>query len=106
MCVLPPTPAELLGSVGELIYAVKMPDGIIKIGHTTNLYARMSKLGVGVDVASLLAVRVGGTHADEQAIHAALRGHTVRGREWYHPCPVVLALVEQMRTDMRERLAA
>ena len=91
------TAARALSQMGELIYAVRMPDGVIKIGHTANLENRLRELGArGVQV---LAFKYG-SRADEQAVHASLAAHCARAIEWYHPHPEVLAVVNGWRAQL------
>lgn len=78
------------------IYAARCPDGIIKIGYSTNLAQRISQLVPKVD---LIGFQFGDYFA-EQAIHAGLVAHRARGREWYHPVPEVLSVVNGMRADL------
>ena len=88
-----------LGALGPSVYAVKMPGGIVKIGYTTNPANRIQSLGLGAK--SLLAMLFNGTLADEQAIHARLEGHAVKGHEWYSDTdPDVIAVVNEMRATM------
>lgn len=82
----------LVGDAPSVIYAVRMPDGIIKIGCTTNLVRRR----YGYYDAEILAFRPGDL-AEEKAIHASLAEHLVRGREWYKPVPAVLDVVNDLR---------
>ena len=90
---------ELLSALGSAVYAVKVPDGLIKIGYTSNPRNRIQSLGIGTS--AMLALILNGTLADERAIHARLRGHAVKGREWYSDTdPAVLAVVDEMRAEM------
>ena len=86
-----------LNDLGQCVYAVRTPDGYIKIGWTRSLGNRISGLG-GVD--ALIGIRVGGTYAEEQALHRSLSGHAVKGREWYAETPTVIAVVNDMCADM------
>ncbi len=79
----------------SVVYAVQFPDGIIKIGCTGDLATRLSAFQA--DKGALLGFRFG-EYEDEQALHASLKAHVARGREWYHPAPEVLAVVNDMRT--------
>lgn len=91
-----PVPARtLLNSLGSVLYAVRLPDGLIKIGYTTNLNNRLLKL----KSQKLLAFRFG-DRADETAVHQSLSSHCARGREYYHPAPDVLAVVNRWRVDL------
>ena len=79
---------------GLILYAVRCPDGVIKIGATGDVARRLKH----IDHAEILALRYG-TRADELAIHHSLKAHRHHGREWYHPTPEVLAVVNDMRDD-------
>ena len=93
------TGKAFLTALGPAVYAVKMPGGIIKIGYTSNPANRVQSLGLGSK--ALLAMILNGTLADEQAIHARLSGHAVKGREWYSATdPDVIAVVNDMRATM------
>jgi hypothetical protein len=76
------------------VYAVRFPDGIIKIGCSTNLAQRFNQYRV--DKGELLGF-MPGDYALEQEIHQTLRDDRARGREWYHPTPGVIAIVNEMR---------
>lgn len=79
--------------LGPVIYAARHDD-MIKIGWTSNLSNRLSKLG-GVN--SLLAWQPG-TLDDEQALHRSLTGHAIHGLEWYRLDDLtVLDVINQMR---------
>lgn len=86
---------ELHGT--ELVYAVRLPDGIIKIGWTKDFNARRRAFTSDYD--AILAV-MPGTFDDEQAIHARLAQHVARGREYYHPHAEVLACVNELRSKV------
>lgn len=92
--------SRTLNSLGPVVYAIRTPDGLIKIGFTKRLAVRASALA-GLD--KLLAIRLGATFDDEQAIHASLDGLAVRGREYYPPAPEVLAVVNEMRADLHQQ---
>lgn len=81
--------------VGPVLYAVRVGE-MIKIGFTRSLHSRMKKYG---SFQNLLALKPG-TLADENALHASLREHRARGREYYHPAPEVLTVVNEWRTAL------
>jgi hypothetical protein len=81
----------------ELLYAVRTRDGLIKIGFTTDLVNRMQ--GIEGGVTEVLAFKPGG-RADELKIHRSLDGHAAHGREYYHPTPSVLRVVNEMRAGL------
>lgn len=78
----------------EVVYAIRCPDGLIKIGYTSDLPARRRQLTS--DPAAILAVKPG-TYDEEQQVHADLRASCARGREYYHPTPEVLGYVNTIR---------
>jgi hypothetical protein len=91
-----------LHALGSVVYAARLADGTIKIGWTERFEDRLRYLShyTKQDV-ELLAFR-SGTFEDEQAIHRALNPHVIKGkREFYHPAPEVLAVVNEMREALR-----
>lgn len=80
----------------EVIYAIRCPDGLIKIGWTADLNLRRKPYGA--DPTIILAVRPG-THDEEQDLHRRLRESCARGREYYHPTDEVLAFVNEIRVS-------
>ena len=86
-----------MNTIGAVVYAARLDDGVIKIGWTQRFGDRLRYLKHHdqQDV-ELLAFR-GGTLDDEKAIHAALVEHLHHGREYYAPTPEVLAVVNDMR---------
>lgn len=80
-----------MNAAGSMVYAIRTPDGLIKIGLSTDLATRRRHIGD-----EMLAVMFG-DHVAEQAIHDQLSGHAHHGREWYYPTPEVLAVVNDMR---------
>ena len=88
-----------LEALGPVVYALRLDDGIIKIGYTTNLADRertVRRQGKS-ESSEIIAVWLGGTYEDEQAIHARLTEHIAHGWEYYHPTEAVLAEVNRMR---------
>lgn len=75
----------------KVVYAMRVPDGAIKIGCTSNLPNRLSGLH-----GEILAFRPG-DFADEKELHLKLAAHRNRGREYYNPTPEVVAVVNDMR---------
>lgn len=95
---------ELVIAGRPAVYAARFPESVIKIGYTSNLVKRLASFDT--KGAELIGFKVG-TYEEEQAIHASLKPHVVRGREWYRPHPEVLAVVNQMRKNFGlEPLAA
>lgn len=93
----------LAREVGDVVYAVRCRDGAIKIGWTSNIRNRIRELRVPLD--GILAL-VPGTLEDEQAVHAGLVEHRAHGREFYHPTPEVIAVVNEMRATYNLPLLA
>ena len=87
----PPLPSRSLGSV---VYFARMADGVIKIGHTTNLHHRLHSIR-----GELLAFRLGDA-VDERRVHAQLRAYRAHSREYYRPAPEVMAVVEAAREGL------
>lgn len=77
----------------QMVYACRLVDGIIKIGCTGDLASRLRTVGSGAELLGFMP----GDFADERAIHQTLTAHRARGREYYHPTPAVLAVVNEMR---------
>lgn len=77
----------------SVVYAIRMRDGVVKIGCTQRLWRRVNEVG-GEIIAFTL-----GDLADESAVHEGLRDHVAHGREYYHPTPEVLAAVNAMRDE-------
>jgi hypothetical protein len=86
-----------LDGLGPCIYAVRTQDGLIKIGWSTEVGERVTRIG---GVGSILGIRLGATRADENRLHRSLKGEAVRGREWYTDTPPVIAVVNAMRAEM------
>ena len=81
-----------LVGAAPVVYALRLTDGTIKIGHTSDLAARRRHY-VGSEIIAFVV----GEYDDEQAIHASLTAHRARAVEYYHPTPAVMAVVNQMR---------
>lgn len=94
---LPRVSDALLSALGPVVYAVQTRSGLIKIGHTTDLARRCKQTGYGHK--SIIAFRQG-TRADELAIHTHLKGHAIKGREWYSWQPAVIDIINEMRADL------
>lgn len=86
-----------LTALGAVVYAVRTNDGLVKVGHTTDLLRRAHQVGSGMK--AILGWRPG-TRQDEAEAHARLRDSLARGRETYSPTPQVLQFVNQMRADL------
>lgn len=77
----------------SVVYAIRLADGVVKIGCTSNFRRRRRDFGAAT---KLLAFQFGDA-ADEREIHRRLRQHLARGREYYHPAAEVIAVVNEMR---------
>lgn len=89
--------SKRLAVLSSVLYAVAIGDGTIKIGYTTDVVRRLDKLrSTSGEPCRLLAIHLG-TMDDERELHRSLRDHRSHGREYYHPHPEVLALVDQWR---------
>jgi hypothetical protein len=95
--VVPPTSRRVaLKAVGPVLYALRLNDGVIKIGFTTNLARRIDEFDEQPEVLAIKA----GTRDDETALHLSLASHVHHGHEWYNPTPVVMAVVNHWRTGL------
>jgi hypothetical protein len=92
--------SKRLAVLGSVLYAAAIGGDVIKIGYTTDVVRRLdhlrSETGQGC---RLLAIRFG-TMDDEREVHQSLAAFRSHGREYYHPHPEVLALVDQWRQAM------
>lgn len=75
-----------------VVYAIRVKDGTIKIGCSSQIWRRRAVLS-----GELLGFTFG-DFEDEKAIHATLVAHRRRGREYYHPADDVMAVVNDMRS--------
>lgn len=91
---------ETMESLGSVVYVARLSDGIIKIGWTQNFGNRLRYLKSQNRQSVTLLAFMFGDRDDEQEIHAQLTEHRARGREFYHPHPDVLAIVNTMRGDL------
>lgn len=85
---------EAMRDLDEVIYAILMPDGLIKIGHTADLRKRRG--GLTTEMTAILAV-IPGTHEEEQTLHKRFRSFAVRGREYYWQAPEIVAFINEIR---------
>jgi hypothetical protein len=83
-----------LRSLPPVVYFVRMPDGIIKIGYSASMETRMTKLGG--DLLALLP----GTRDDERAHHERFAHCLDHGLEWFRPEPDLLAYVDTVREGL------
>ena len=85
---------EALAQLGEVVYVIRCPDGLIKIGWTHCL--RVRRCAFDADFEDILAV-IPGSYPDEQAIHQRFREHCVKGREYYRPAQEILDFINEIR---------
>lgn len=88
-------------ALGSVIYVARLDGDLVKVGHTADLVGRVRALRWYTQAAQveLLAV-LPGTADDEAELHRRLESHRARGREYYHPAPEVMAVVNDMRAQM------
>lgn len=89
----PMTRTQALKDFPPAIYAVRLHDGLVKIGWSRSLANRLGSYGKDSELLGLMP----GTLADEKQLHARLAPHRARLREYYHPAPEVLAEVNTLR---------
>ena len=92
--------APSLTALGQVVYAVRTKDGLVKIGCTADLARRARQVGSGMK--SILAWQPG-TFADEAAAHSRLKPSLARGRETYNPSAEVVAFVNELRSNLGVR---
>jgi hypothetical protein len=84
-----------------MVYAARLPDGVIKIGCTSNFYGRQGAIATVSRVArsdvQIIGFVPGGTFEDEDRYHKRLKPYLHHGKEYYHPVAEVLAAVNEMR---------
>lgn len=87
------------------VYAVRQPNGLIKIGYTATPEKRIRNLetqgGFSVEI---LAV-VDGTRKIERALHQMLDEHRVEG-EWFADCDEVRSAIEDLRAGLIDEVDA
>jgi hypothetical protein len=93
---------------GYVYFARAVTTGMIKIGFSSNPWARISELQTGsADVLELASV-VPGTREDEAALHERFKPHRVN-REWFSPAPELVEHVRRSKspvaTDRSESVA-
>lgn len=85
---------ELIGD-NTVVYAIRTTDGLIKIGCSGSLWNRRTYFG---RKAEILGFQFGDFDV-EAKVHRSLKAHVARGKEYYHPTPEVLAVVNAMRDN-------
>lgn len=98
--VKPRAASKRLAALGTVLYAVAVGGDTIKIGYTADVVRRLDHLRSETSQpCRLLAIHFG-TMDDEREVHQSLAAFRSHGREYYHPHPEVLALVDQWRQAM------
>lgn len=90
----PDTYASLSREIGSCVYYIRCTDGLIKIGHTTDLADRKRAFGKGWQ--HVLAVTPG-SFEEEHAMHVRFRPALARGREYFRPVQDLLAHINEIR---------
>ena len=104
--VKPRAASKRLAALGTVLYAVAVGDDTIKIGYTADVVRRLDHLRSETrEECRLLAIRFGSMD-DERELHRSLKDHRSHGREYYHPHPEVLALVNEWRSAMGQEPVA
>lgn len=89
----PLTRRQALIQFPPAVYAVRLADGIIKIGWSQRMMKRLERYGKGADLLAAFPSSL----EHERVIHSRLREYRAHGREYYHPTPEVMAEVNQLR---------
>ena len=76
----------------SVLYALRLDDGVIKIGCTKNLQMRRNHFGDAEIIGFAF-----GDFEDEKALHKALVPHRHHAHEYYNPAPEVMAVVNDWR---------
>lgn len=94
----PISPVQAMAAIGPVVYAIRLLDGAVKIGWTSDLSQRKRTWRIAGNE-GILAV-MPGTLDDEQEIHARLSDHLMYGREYYKQTPEILAEVNRLRASV------
>lgn len=78
--------------------------GVVKIGRTTEMERRLSRLQVASPVELELLLTIPGGRTEEKALHEKHAGDRVRG-EWFRISPAVRATIDALRPERRGELA-
>lgn len=88
-------------ALGPVLYAVRLDDGVIKIGCTINLLKRVATIRSTEHSTTVeLLAFMPGDVAAELALHRQLTAHRARGREYYRATAEVMAAVDRMRATV------
>ena len=82
--------------IPPVVYVLQREDGLVKIGTTHNLFARLKAHGRDHGALRLFGTLPGGTY-EERALHRRFAAHLAEGREWFHPHDEVMAFAEGLR---------
>lgn len=89
--------AERTGAAGApVVYYLGRPDGAIKIGHTTDLAARVARLHLEHLGAILLAFEPGTEALEAQRHHEYQHARLLGQGEWFRPDPALLTHVSAL----------
>lgn len=83
--------------LGDCVYAVRTPDGLVKIGFTSDLDRRIRAFGS--KWADVLLALPGSLDAEAE-LHTRFKPYLARGREYYFPCAELMDWIN----GERERL--
>jgi len=85
---------QMADELPPVVYFMRDRDGLVKIGHTTNLAVRRRAFGSGWG--HILAI-IPGSREDERAMHARFAKHLAHDREYFHPAPELIAYINTLR---------
>jgi Meiotically Up-regulated Gene 113 (MUG113) protein len=83
-----------------IIYFIAGGDDLIKIGHTTNLPARLRSLRTATPKELRVLLVILGTRDDEQELHRKFEVHRI-GREWFSRCDAITEFISNHRMTVR-----
>lgn len=82
-----------------IIYFVAGGDDLIKIGHTTNLRARLRSLRTASPTELRVLLIIPGTRDNEQELHRKFSAHRVGG-EWFSACDAIKEFISSRQTPV------
>lgn len=92
------TPTAAARALGNCVYAVRTPDGLIKIGYTSNIGQRIRGFGsVWADVLLVLSADMD----YERAVLARFKPYVARGREYHYPVAEIVDWINDERACMK-----
>lgn len=77
---------------GFIYFAQPVNGGAIKIGHSSDPFARLRSLNTASAERLRIIGLFPGSPLDEKRLHATLAAHRLSG-EWFRDCPEVLAVI-------------